>query len=81
MALTGTAEGGFRAPQPLKEREREAQLAQRTVTGAVQLPMAPPLRVADLPAKPQNEIIAGTLREEIAEFEHLQGIRPRPSSA
>ena len=43
--------------------------------------MAPPLRVADLPTKLQNEIIAGTLREEIAEFEHLQGIRPRPSSA
>ena len=43
--------------------------------------MAPPLRVGDLPMKVQNEIVAGTMREEIAEFEHLQGIRPRPSSA
>ena len=65
-----------------RERERESgSSAQRAVTGELQLPMAPPLRVADLPVKVQNEIIAGTLREEIAEFEHLQGIRPRPSSA
>ena len=43
--------------------------------------MAPPLRVGDLPKNVQNEIIAGTLRNEIAEFEHQQGIRPRPASA
>jgi hypothetical protein len=43
--------------------------------------MAPPLRVADLPKKVQHEIVAGTLQEEIAEFEHRQGIRPRPASA
>jgi hypothetical protein len=43
--------------------------------------MAPPLRVGDLPVKVQNEIIGGTMREDIAEFEHRQGIRPRPSSA
>jgi hypothetical protein len=31
-----------------------------------------PLRVSDLTRKIQNDIVAGTLREEIADFEHRE---------
>ena len=40
-----------------------------------------PIKVADLPVRVQNEIVAGTVQEEIADFEHRHCIRPRPASA
>ena len=43
--------------------------------------MGVPIKVADLPVRVQNEIVAGTVQEEIADFEHRHCIRPRPASA
>ena len=37
-----------------------------------------PLRIKDLPRKVQQDIVAGTVREEIADFEHRHRLRPKP---